>query len=104
MSCSRLLPAAVSGVDSVISGCANLFRKALLASARFGLPAGAFAALAARQRQALVDLYVATNGTRWTNNAGWNANTSDPCGDAFRPPWEGVSCNTQQGGGSSQSV
>ena len=40
------------------------------------------------QLQALTDLYAATNGSGWTNNANWL--TRDPCLDA----WFGVTCNS----------
>lgn len=44
------------------------------------------AAVPAAQRAALVDLYTSTNGTGWTNSAGWL--TGDPCTDL----WSGVAC------------
>jgi hypothetical protein len=47
--------------------------------------------LAAQQLAALLALYEATVGPRWTNNGGWNnpVNNPDPC-----TSWFGVQCDT----------
>jgi hypothetical protein len=52
---------------------------------------GAVAPTVAAQRAALIDLYLATNGSGWTDKAGWQNYTSgsDPCDNI----WSGVSCS-----------
>ena len=47
------------------------------------------------ERAALVELYIATNGSSWTTKTGWqNYSTgSDPCDDN----WNGVLCSGSNG-------
>ncbi len=47
--------------------------------------------LVAQQFAALVTLYEATNGPRWTSSIGWNdrVNNPDPCAN-----WHGVKCDS----------
>jgi hypothetical protein len=56
---------------------------------------GVVAPTAADQRDALVDLYIATNGNSWGQNAGWRdyASGSDPCDNT----WNQVSCDGSSG-------
>ena len=42
----------------------------------------------ASERQALVDLYSATNGAHWTSSSIWPVASGDPCYDG----WLGVGC------------
>jgi hypothetical protein len=55
------------------------------------LPVGAVAPTAPAQRAALVDFFIATNGTGWTSNGGWvsYATGSDPCDHS----WSAVTCS-----------
>ena len=48
------------------------------------------AVVAASERQALVDLYNASNGTSWSNSNNWLV--GDPCDGS----WNGVTCNVGQ--------
>jgi hypothetical protein len=52
---------------------------------------GVVAPTAPVQRAALVDLYIATNGSSWNDRTGWvdHAASSDPCDDN----WAGLSCS-----------
>ena len=43
------------------------------------------------ERQALVDLYLATNGTAWTNHDGFNA-YADASNDPCTRGWIGMTC------------
>jgi hypothetical protein len=56
---------------------------------------GVVAPTAPDQRAALVDLYIATNGSTWSINTGWRdyAAGSDPCDDA----WNGMDCSGSSG-------
>ncbi len=56
---------------------------------------GAVAPTAAAQRAALVELYIATNGSTWSDRTGWQNHTvgSDPCDNS----WSGVSCDASSG-------
>ncbi len=57
---------------------------------------GAVAPAAADQRAALVELYIATNGSSWTvGRAGWQnyLTGSDPCDNS----WTGVTCTLSTG-------
>ena len=49
-----------------------------------------FAAVPASERQALVDLYNASNGASWFTNTNWLVD--DPCDNS----WFGVTCNVAQ--------
>jgi hypothetical protein len=57
---------------------------------RWSVPCGVVAPTAADQRAALVELYIATNGSDWSDNTGWrdHGSGSDPCDNS----WVGVSC------------
>jgi hypothetical protein len=61
----------------------------------WGFRAGAVASTAPEQRAALVELYIATNGSTWSTKTGWeNHDTgSDPCDDH----WSGVKCSDSDG-------
>ncbi len=54
---------------------------------------GVVAPTAPDQRAALVDLYIATNGSTWSINTGWRdyASGSDPCDNLNS--WFGVTCD-----------
>ncbi len=56
---------------------------------------GVVAPTAPDQRAALVDLYIATNGSTWKYNTGWSdyASGSDPCDNT----WVGVGCSGSSG-------
>jgi hypothetical protein len=56
---------------------------------------GAAASTDPDQRAALVELYITTNGSGWSDKKGWegHATGSDPCDNA----WSGVTCNGQPG-------
>ncbi len=58
---------------------------------------GVVAPTAAAQRAALVELYIATNGSTWSSggNTGWlnHGTGSDPCDDS----WRGVTCSGSAG-------
>lgn len=60
-----------------------------------GMRGGVVAPTAAAQRAALVDLYLATNGSGWSTNTGWvdYGSGSDPCDDS----WAGVTCSGSAG-------
>jgi hypothetical protein len=47
------------------------------------------------QRAALVELYIATDGTAWTNRTGWqnHASGSDPCDNG----WAAIVCDGGSG-------
>ncbi len=61
----------------------------------------AVAPTAPDQLAALVELYIATKGSTWTNRTGWqNYSTgSDPCDDG----WSGLTCSGV-GGSANRSV
>lgn len=61
-----------------------------LATTALCLAGAAYAAVPPTQRNALVDLYNASNGPGWTDSSGWLV--GDPCDDG----WFGISCD---GGG-----
>ncbi len=56
---------------------------------------GVVAPTAPDQRAALVDLYIATNGSGWGDNYGWQdyASGSDPCENS----WVAVTCSGSSG-------
>ncbi len=56
---------------------------------------GVVAPTAPDQRAALVDLYIATNGSAWGANTGWRdyASGSDPCDNR----WIGMDCDGSTG-------
>jgi hypothetical protein len=58
---------------------------------------GVVAPTAPAQRAALVQLYIATNGSTWSDRAGWQnyATGSDPCDNS----WSGVGCSGSSGSG-----
>jgi hypothetical protein len=62
-----------------------------------GMRGGVVAPTAAAQRAALVDLYLATNGSGWSTNTGWVDYSSevgnDPCDDS----WAGLICSGSTG-------
>jgi hypothetical protein len=60
-------------------------------SYRFSVRVGVVAPTAPDQRAALVDLYIATNGSTWKYNTGWQdyASGSDACDSV----WYGVDCS-----------
>jgi hypothetical protein len=64
---------------------------------RWGVRVGVVAPTAAAQRAALVELYIATNGSTWSSggNSGWQNHStgSDPCDNS----WSGVSCSGSVG-------
>jgi hypothetical protein len=78
---STLSPALATGSDWIRAGW----------SARVGV----VAPTAPAQRAALVELYIATNGSGWSNRAGWQdyATASDPCDNG----WSGVTCSGSGG-------
>ena len=52
--------------------CRFIFSMILLVFVSFEvLPESSFAAITAKDRQALIKLYISTNGDSWTNNSGW---------------------------------
>lgn len=57
------------------------------------------------ERQALVDLYLATNGSRWVGNVtGWaeyNNSSVDPC---LPVPWTGLYCSFVDGNSTEMHV
>jgi hypothetical protein len=61
----------------------------------WGVRVGVVAPTAADQRAALVELYIATNGSGWSGVTGWqNYGTgSDPCDNS----WAGVTCSGSSG-------
>lgn len=56
-----------------------LFSLCLTGAAQAAIPSG--------ERQVLLDLYNATNGAKWTNNAGWGGDQGTEC------TWHGVYCD-----------
>jgi hypothetical protein len=56
---------------------------------------GVVAPTAPDQRAALVELFIATNGSTWTSKTGWQdyATGSDPCDNS----WSGVGCSGSSG-------
>jgi hypothetical protein len=63
----------------------------------WGVRVGVVAPTAAAQRAALVDLYIATAGSTWSDKIGWanHATGSDPCDNS----WSGVACSGSSGSG-----
>jgi hypothetical protein len=65
----------------------------------WGVRVGVVAPTAPDQRVALVELYIATNGSTWDNwgISGWvdHATGSDPCDNG----WSGVACTGSSGSG-----
>jgi hypothetical protein len=63
----------------------------------WGVRVGVVAPTAAAQRAALVELYIATNGSTWSDKTGWqnHATGSDPCDNG----WSGVTCSGSSGSG-----
>jgi hypothetical protein len=63
----------------------------------WGVAVGVVAPTAPDQRAALVELYIATNGSTWSDKTGWqNYSTgSDPCDNR----WSGVTCSGSSGSG-----
>jgi hypothetical protein len=63
----------------------------------WGVGVGVVASTAPDQRAALVELYIATNGSTWSDKAGWQNYSigSDPCDDS----WSGVTCSGSGGSG-----
>jgi hypothetical protein len=63
----------------------------------WGVRVGVVAPTAAVQRAALVELYIATNGSTWGDKNGWqnHATGSDPCDNS----WSGVTCSGSSGSG-----
>ncbi len=61
------------------------------AIATMDIAAAVRATTIAAQRAALVELYLSTNGSSWTDRAGWqnHGSGSDPCDDS----WSGVLCS-----------
>jgi hypothetical protein len=61
----------------------------------WGVRVGVVAPTAAAQRAALVELYIATNGSGWSGVTGWqnHATGSDPCDDN----WSVVTCSGSSG-------
>ena len=49
--------------------------------------------LTPRERAALVDLYVSTDGDQWVGNDGW-MNYADDSNDPCVEQWLGVNCST----------
>ncbi len=70
-------------------------RIAVHAISGWSVRVGAAASTDPDQRATLVDLYIATNGSGWSDKKGWedHATGSDPCDDS----WSGVTCNGQHG-------
>ena len=64
--------------------------RALAAASISALTLAANAAIPATERQALIDLYNATNGASWTDNTGWNGAAGTEC------TWIGITCNVAQ--------
>jgi hypothetical protein len=67
-------------------------------SLEWGVRVGVVAPTAPGQRAALVELYIATNGSTWsTGKTGWqnHATGSDPCDNS----WSGVTCSGSSGSG-----
>jgi hypothetical protein len=58
-----------------------------------GIRVGVVATIDPVQRAALVDLYIATDGSMWNVDTGWRdyASGSDPCG--IPVGWSGVKCS-----------
>jgi hypothetical protein len=63
----------------------------------WGIRMGVVAPTSPDQRAALVELYIATNGSTWSTKTGWqNYSTgSDPCDNS----WVGVACSGSSGSG-----
>ncbi len=63
----------------------------------WGVRVGVVAPTAPAQRAALVELYIATNGSRWDDRRGWQdySTGSDPCDNS----WSGVGCSGSSGSG-----
>ncbi len=61
------------------------------AAVGWGVRVGAVAPVSPNQRAALVELYIATNGSGWTDRTGWQnySSGSDPCDDS----WSGLVCD-----------
>jgi hypothetical protein len=80
-------PFNVAGVRILLTG--------MLSSCTWCVRVGAVAPTAPDQRAALVDLYIATNGSGWSDRTGWQnySSGSDPCDDA----WSGVMCSGSGG-------
>ena len=74
-----------------IAAVAHIILPVVLAALLLVLPLVS-AAIDPAQRQALVDFYLATNGTTWTVQDGWDSYavaSSDPCS----PTWHGLTCD-----------
>jgi hypothetical protein len=68
----------------------------------WGVRVGVVAPTAPDQRAALVELYIATNGSTWSYKTGWQNHTtgSDPCDNS----WSGVVCSGISGSGNRNVV
>jgi hypothetical protein len=76
--------------------CAHVVANPVLSG--WGVRVGVVAPTDPDQRAALVELYIATNGSTWSNGkAGWqnHATGSDPCDNS----WSGVTCSGSSGSG-----
>jgi hypothetical protein len=62
---------------------------------QWGVRVGVVAPTTPEQRGALVELYIATNGSNWSSKTGWQDHTagSDPCDNS----WSGVTCSGSGG-------
>jgi len=71
------------------SACRGIFRGAfVLMAAMLAMPLEA--AVVPAERNALIDLYNATQGSQWTNRAGWLGAAGSECS------WTGVTCDAGQ--------
>ncbi len=76
--------------DTVSNGGRRFARAAAVAMVLLAAATMAQAAIPAAERQALVDLYNATNGAGWTDNSNWNGAPGTECN------WFGVTCDGGQ--------
>ncbi len=88
-------------VDALLTRSVAHVRGTLVVDMRpvlaWGVRVGVVAPTALNQRAALVELYIATDGSTWNDNIGWqnHATGSDPCDNS----WSGVTCSGSSGAG-----
>src|SRR5678816_1437485 len=97
---SAAIKSAVHVVTEAVSVATS--RLALVLLACFGVAHGGFAAIPAGERQVLVNLYIATNGSSWIDSTNWCTGACPASGvPTFNSAgsectWYGITCDSSQ--------
>ena len=75
----------------------NALRRCLcVASLILGVPLSAFATIPASERQALINLYMATGGPNWANSTKWTTSPGVINAVGTECSWAGITCDVHQ--------